>query len=81
MLSTDLKKQSLPPPTSSGLNPCLSSLKFNRKSPVVLDTNASELVLPFATGPGFNSTSPESKRFLFDALNANEQVAHLARKK
>ena len=78
---TDLKKQSPPPPTSSALNPCLSSLEFNRNAGVVLHTNATELILQSRTGPGFNSTSPESKRFLFDALNASEHVVLLAWKK
>ena len=72
----------LPPrPTSSALNPRVSSLEFNRNAGVVLHTNATELILQSRTEPGFNSTSPESKRFLFDALNASDLVVFLAWKK
>jgi len=48
---------------------------------VVLHTNVDELILPTATGPGFNSTPPESKIFLFETLNANDHVIHFLNQK
>ena len=48
---------------------------------MVLHTNATELILQSRTGPRFNSTSPERKRFLFDALTASDLVVLLAWKK
>jgi len=48
---------------------------------VVLHTNVHELILPSVTGPGYNSTSPESKIFLFETLNANDHVIHFLNRK
>ena len=64
--ATARKKQSPPPPTSSGLSPCLCNLVVN-KMLLSCGEKQIDLLITFSAGLGFISMSPDSKSFISDA--------------